>query len=810
MARGVEFQGQYDSDNKFKVDWSFLTMHSPDLEFDDSLHNVDLSSVKCRQVGISQFTYTASDIDIQTSTPTVSNGGSGFTHQSFTRYNSMGIISGLFYDDFIVDEYDSGKKFQAYSKEYSPYRWLVYAWNRNGSLNNDVNRPADAGTRSAELSKKTISNLRYCSSPVWNASPTKLSLSSDCVPQVFSSDEVSIVKLGSNIYEGNIDTLLTPDKVDGDYFAFNSNSVGAQNITTPFNCTKWWKTWSKQDDSSDAQGIYRRYTNNNSTQFYRVDKNIADNTVALAVKKEAVRFKYKSTPHIVIRLSSAISNTSDSSHVATLPIVELYREYDSNTMFGGTSKDALRANMWLPAGEAISVDATNVPLEFEWGDTWFSRYDCLKTYPFTAEDTNKVVEIGSFMLETRINIDGRYDRNRGQVNNLNMSPTNFNLMNPVYSQRNNFFSYRILDEDYYKLSEFPNQITWSTEKSQGSDVDPWTTVTLASTYDMDGSKGKIRSLNVWSDNIYCFQDSGVCNILFNSRVQIPTSDGVPIEISNNYKVDGKRYISDGVGCINKFAICATPTSLYFIDSVGGHLQAINGSGLSDVSLQRSMVTWLSNQATAMWTPNKYTTRLFYDKNNNDLYIMTDSESLCYSEQLGQFTSFMTYSEMPAMFNIFDKFYCIKENYINEMFAGDYNYFFGEYQGYDLSFVSNGKTSNQDLSTIDKIYANVFFRADRWSDKMDSILSSESPFDYIRVWDEYQDTGEVLLRNKGNFPSILKKKFRVWRAQIPRDAHNRRDRIRNTWCKITLGSAPRYNNGNNGFIQLHDVEVQFFI
>nr|DAI45451.1 MAG TPA: stabilization protein [Bacteriophage sp.] len=60
------------------------------------------------------------------------------------------------------------------------------------------------------------------------------------------------------------------------------------------------------------------------------------------------------------------------------------------------------------------------------------------------------------MLETRINIDGRYDRNRGQSDNTNMSPINFNLLNPVYSQRDNFFSYFMLDDDYYRLNQFPN------------------------------------------------------------------------------------------------------------------------------------------------------------------------------------------------------------------------------------------------------------------------------------------------------------------------------------------------------------------
>lgn len=54
------------------------------------------------------------------------------------------------------------------------------------------------------------------------------------------------------------------------------------------------------------------------------------------------------------------------------------------------------------------------------------------------------------MCETRVNIDGRYDKNRGQVSNLNMTPRNFNLLNEIYSQKDNFFNYRILDKDYYK------------------------------------------------------------------------------------------------------------------------------------------------------------------------------------------------------------------------------------------------------------------------------------------------------------------------------------------------------------------------
>lgn len=97
-----------------------------------------------------------------------------------------------------------------------------------------------------------------------------------------------------------------------------------------------------------------------------------------------------------------------------LLIAEIIRDVSPNIKFGGTSEEAKKQNLWLPAGRAVRVAGTKpITVPFEYGDTWYSRYDCLKTYPFTQEDENQVVEIGSFMCETRVNIDGRYDKNRG-------------------------------------------------------------------------------------------------------------------------------------------------------------------------------------------------------------------------------------------------------------------------------------------------------------------------------------------------------------------------------------------------------------
>ena len=157
----------------------------------------------------------------------------------------------------------------------------------------------------------------------------------------------------------------------------------------------------------------------------------------MPVFNDSIRMKYKATPHIVVNLSQKLPSTGaeDATDTMTfsgytfnnnLPshlfLVELARsENQLINPFGGNSDLAIKDNIWIPAGEAIDFSVLNVDktlsVKYLHGDCYYQRYDCLKTYPFTQEDENSIVEIGSFMVETRVNIDGRYDRNRGQLAN---------------------------------------------------------------------------------------------------------------------------------------------------------------------------------------------------------------------------------------------------------------------------------------------------------------------------------------------------------------------------------------------------------
>lgn len=493
-----------------------------------------------------------------------------------------------------------------------------------------------------------------------------------------------------------------------------------------------------------------------------------------------------------------------------IAIAEL-RNINNKNKFNGKSEEILRSQLWLPAGDSVSlIDDTEedsaVYIPFTYGDTWYGRYDCIKTYPFTHEDQNQVIEIGSFMCESRINIDSRYDRNRGQLSNLNMSPINFNKFNEVYNQKDNYFNFRILQDDFYKQSHYANQLTWSLAKNAGEDIDTWTNLSLGSSLDLLGDKGKITKLETFNNQLICLQDKCISLINFNSRTAIPVTEGVPIEISNSYKVDGYTLINDHIGCNNKWSVISTSLGVYFIDSVTGSLYLYNGQ-LTDLGTQNNMHWWFKDK-NSVWPEG---VRTFYDEKNRDVYFhIPNKEVLCYSEKLQGFTSFFNYEKAIAMCSLNDSFISIKDkktklsesfiDYTLELYennTGDYNDFFGEIKGWDLSFISNQNPVNT------KIFDTIELRADHYSPFSDIPLMS-CPMNYIQVDNEYQDTKIVDL-DKVN----MRKKFRVWRGLIPRN-YNTRQRIRNPWAKITLGWKPKDDTNLNNKLHLHDVAVKYTI
>ena len=829
-----------DEGNLFAVSREVMTFHSPDIELDDNFANVSLGNISLKHVGETVVDRVNSDISITTSS--ASRAGSGFTFNLSSGLNRRShLCSGFWYSERIQDDRaDGGDTYTESSTTAGGGVFMVYPWQSSGSLSNDF---TNKNNTTSVLKRKVISNMLYCNT-LYNSDDTPISVSDS---SYFNSDQVTLSYIGSDKYFGNVDTAVMPNSYDGT----NSGTIkldGGAGVL--------YKDNSNPAESTIYLGIDYTSDNTHKGKIVSADgsaisgnggQEIGSRTYQAVAKTNPIRLRYKSSPHLVVKLSNfdsqggiSFNSAGNFSIESKYNIYDLIREVDVNTRFGGTSKEALENNLWLPCGEPVTLPKYTNPginIYADYGDTWIQRFDCLKTYPYSQDDENSVVEIISFPIETRINIEGRYDKNKGNTSNIYANNTNFNLINPVYSQRDSFFNYRILDTDYYNLNSFPSSLTWTKEKQPAAKVDLWTNTTMAETLDLDGEHGKLNYLDTIDDSIYAFQDTGISKVLFNERVQIPVSDGVPVEISNGYKVQGSVYITDSIGCTNKWSIVKGVSSLFFIDNNSHDLYRLNnGSFPSPISAQNMHIYYKNLPGTTWSYTDKWRgVKNFYDYNHNDLYTVSADDCLNYSERLTNFVSRFSYESTPAMFNISDSFYAIKNDSednnkrswissdgtqkktvyyvdctssLHKLFSAenkDYNKFFGKKKGFKFSFISNADVA------LDKTFTNIEVRAqfqkftDKWNDS--SIF-----FNRISAENDYQESTSNVLqttRSKhftGDDGPNLKRKFRVWRMDIPR---MNRDRIRNTWTKLTL-TKNITTNEDACKMEMHDLNVLYHI
>ena len=338
-------------------------------------------------------------------------------------------------------------------------------------------------------------------------------------------------------------------------------------------------------------------------------------------------------------------------------------------------------------------------------------------------------------------------------------------------------------------------------KTLGEEIDSWTHMVLASSLNMDGDKGKVRALRRFKNSIFAFQDKGIAEIIYNPTTAISTTAGVPIEIANSGKVEGKRYISENIGCTNKWSICTTPAGIYFIDSINKRVYLWSDNGMTSLSEQNGFTSWFNTQISRVKSDN-WNFEVFddfvtqYDRTVGDVYFINHDNCLTFNESIGTFTSFYDYEKTPFFINLDNHWISIHSGSLWEQHAGNYNSFFGvNNKPYYTEVVVNPNP------TEDKIFDNIEFRADSWNGN--TLL--DTTFDYLETKNEYQHGACALTWLRG-YPSTLKKKFRVWYANIPRDDVSKRDRMRNTWLHLKLSKE---NPGTERTV-LHDLQVKYFI
>lgn len=828
----------------FAYDESLVTFNSPDIE--NQYNNIN-KNTKLRIIGILKSNPLFSNYLIQGSDLNDPSKGNVPTK------NIKNFTSALLWRDMDsswdnLGDYDANKD------------WLfaTYLWHRETSYSDNgiEKKNSDGNSRKvwSKPVKKIISNTRECTT----------SYLRDSLSYIDDIEEINKF----NYYELPIDDIKVITTNNDAIYKLNSNMGNSYTETLSYT-SDTNKLFPTNNEYPIYGQQYYAYNEDSISDYITYNTIIVDGKAVTS--KDPIRIKYRETPHAIISFGSknnstvklprmsinhkseidrvgedAVTrrlfwNTKNNSYTKDFiwtKYINEYTNYMNPTDIGNNyffynanpsindyyyladlcvqdpdtspyelsngNKDIISQYSFIPAGEAINLTGETISLRGNHGDTYYQRWDCLKTFPYSTDDKNQYIDITSFFVESRINLDGRYDKQRGLKYNLGVLNTNFNLINKSYTQRNNFFNYKQIEDE--GVVNFPNQITISKTKVLGEDVDSWTNVTLASVFDLDGDKGKLNAIRKINNDLYCFQDSGISRLLYNSRVQVNTSDGVPIEIANSAKLQDKQYLSDSIGCQNKWAIKSTPQGIYFVDTYNGELYRINDKGITPIS-QNKFKNYFTKLNSNVWSPSLWnyensnnfidSIKLEYDSTTYDLYIVSRDTALAYNELLGEFTSFYDYGSTLYWVNLNDKSLQINKDSIYEAYKGEYGLCYNHYTSANIEFIVNSEFD------LDKIFETVELTTSDTA-KINNWKADYYPFDTLEVSNEYQKG-----KNEASSTNV-KKKFRTWRWQIPRNSKKNedgiitnRDRIRNMWAKIRL--SKNYNSP----LSIYDINVAYY-
>lgn len=481
-------------------------------------------------------------------------------------------------------------------------------------------------------------------------------------------------------------------------------------------------------------------------------------------------------------------------------------------IFGGDSEEALERNTWLPCGEAVHINNALTLLCLE-GDTYFQKYECLKTFPDESNSQNGIVDVVSFPCETYINVEGRYDDNKYLINPVYVDDTVFNKINPAYTQKNNFFSASYFSTNKISFSHFPNQITWSNNKLNNELIDTWTHFPLLNVLDLRLDKGDLNKLITYNTYLYGFHTSAVVKINYNTQQQIATNQGLPIEIASSENVTGYQTLFDTMGIMDAHHIIDTAGGIVFLDSTTKQLYCL-GQELANLTKSAGMNSWFQHLALKSWDPLTFAgTVIQYDAINREILIITKTQCLVYSFDTKTFTSFYSYENTPYVINFKDKNYMLHKTATHytlwEKHGTQINSFFGITKPYYTTVVLN------EYPLSHKILNNIEYQADFYNINDATNLTTTFNFNKLKVWNEYQE-GETDLKFTRDNISSLQGKFRTWRVQAPRanKTPHPKDRIAGNWAFVKLGRDVVRNQAMRDPITdhkmiLHTITVSYF-
>tara|TARA_R110002124_G_scaffold281430_1_gene455697 strand:- start:54498 stop:58508 length:4011 start_codon:yes stop_codon:yes gene_type:complete len=478
--------------------------------------------------------------------------------------------------------------------------------------------------------------------------------------------------------------------------------------------------------------------------------------------------------------------------------------YTSNIYGGNSYEDKKRTN-YIGIGDYNDINNNVIEIDSP-GDTFVQKFRFLRINKTEVEtyDTRKtqMSEIVEYYTETTIDLKNRNDISLSSWDSkFQPQYTEYHKYNTVYSQNSNLVKNTDVDYTYNRIKNYDTRIQSTKLKIPNESIDSWTDILENETMDLDGRFGPINNIIEFKGNLFTFQDEAIANISINPRVQVTSDSGVSIELGKGGILYDYDYITTKSGSINKWGIVSTKKGIYYYDALNKSIGRVPDMVNQSLSDMKGMHAYFNNNYNYNLIKEdnpilKQGVLFGYDAYNKDIYFTLhqgdDSFTWCYNEERDQFIDLKKYYPSNYIYKGGKLLLSSNGSDLYESYTGEYNKYFDTYIPSYIILQLNPESS------IDTIFNTIHYNSELYLNDVDQ---PNKTLTHIQAYNEYQDSGRIPLivgRDKN-----LRRKFREWKALIPRMGRNR---IRNPWIYLKL----ELDNTSNYKLILHDIIINYSI
>ncbi|MGO1820294.1 MAG: hypothetical protein ACTH0S_11495, partial [Senegalia sp. (in: firmicutes)] len=511
--------------------------------------------------------------------------------------------------------------------------------------------------------------------------------------------------------------------------------------------------------------------------------------------------------HLRNKLEDLLNSTSSDMNQPEKSVLLAEIKRDANyvyfgNIYNGNNYEQKKRTTYVEIGDYTSLENNFVFIKNP-GDTFVQNFKFLRvgrTAEDSAVDQSLILsEVVEFPVETQINLINRNDSSSASWDSSFLpKDQDYHKYNKVYSQASNLIKDNDVDFTFRRIEDFDTRIQASKLKIPNESIDSWTDLLPNEVLDLDGKHGPINSINSFQDKLYAFQDKGIAAIAVNPRIQIQADDGVGIELGKGNVLYDHQYLTTSSGAVNKWGVQAGKRGIYYYDLLNKGIGRVPDASSVLLSDSKGFHSWFNNNYDydILKEDNPILSQgavTGVDHYNNDVFFTLHQGDKTFTRVFNELSDLFIdrkhYS--PYMYiNKGSKLFANDGSDIYEQYIGEYNKFFNKYIPSTLTLVVNPNVNQSN------VFNNIFYNSEVYLSDIDQ---SDKTLTHIQAYNEYQDSGKIPLvvgRNKN-----LRRKFREWKANIPRD---KRSRMRNPWIFLKV----YFENENDYRLILHDIIVSY--